>query len=269
MDETLPPPASEPSEQPIHPKSGLDSNTPAGLVRQFYQDLVQLLTLPRSFFEHRYPRVSTYYALAFGIVVNWLAAVLSWMTRIVKHETLFDALNRMRDRLSVLPMWKSLPTDLWPATSDHFSLFPAWMTELFGITLSPFSTLMGFFFRSAIIFLGVYLLYPKEQLQEPRSPRDRPEYTGVLRITALVAAPNLLASLLGFMPAGLGDFVGGIYTLVILLIALSVRYRVSGLRAFAMVFLPGTLITVLFSCVLAVFAGIFFGGIAALFGVFQ
>jgi len=90
-----------------------EGGEPVGPIKQFYCDLVLVLTEPKLFFESRFSETSLSYALAFGIIVNWIAAALSWLTRTIRHETIFDSLIKMRETLQELPFWKNVPDNFW------------------------------------------------------------------------------------------------------------------------------------------------------------
>ena len=267
-DSILPPthsglPPTPPELPPIQPESGRAQT----LIKLFYRDVVQCLTEPHRFFESRFPQMSTTYALAFGIAVNWIAAFLEWLTRVVRHETLLDGLIKIRDQLSELPIWKNLPTDLWTQGTERASLVPAWITEVFSVTLSPFGSLFAFVFRSALLFIGVYLLLPKQGLIP--NNRDDITYNNTVRIIAVCAAPHLIGAILGFLPFELGTLIAGIYVFALLMIAVSTRFKVSSLRSTAMIILPSILMIFLFTCVISVFGALLLGGLASLFGVFK
>jgi hypothetical protein len=124
-------------------------------VKQFYRDVIDSLTEPRFFFTHRFPKISLSYALAFAVLVNWIADFLAWLTRLVNHETLLDGFLKMRDQLSTLPIWKDLPTNLWAQQPDHVaSVFPAWIAEVLGVALSPFQTLIRITLAGLSIWMG-------------------------------------------------------------------------------------------------------------------
>ena len=241
------------------------------LAKQFYRDLVECLTEPRRFFGIRYSQISLSYALAFGILINWVAAFFDWLTRIIHHETLLDGLLKMREKLQGLPMWKSLPSDIWAQNPDHTSLFPAWLAEVFGLALSPFQSLLHFLIRGMVLWLGIYLLLPREpiSIDGVSVTRDPPDLAFAIKLTALCAAPNIVGSILGFLPLSLGAFIAGIYTFALTMIALMTRYQVSGLRAFSMIILPGLMAVFAIGCILSVFGALLFGSMAALFGAFQ
>ena len=223
-----------------------------GPVKQFYRDLVMVLTEPRIFFEVRYPETTFTYALAFGVIVNWIAAFLSWLTRIIRHETLFDGFLKMRDRLHELPYWKNLPDNFWAQSSSEnaANAFPAWLVELCGIIITPFQSVIGLMFYGILIFIGAYMLVPKD------ASRDPIELKNVIRIVSFTAAPVLVSAILGFLPMGIGTLIGGIYALVLLVFALALRFRVSNMRAFGVVILPGILGVVVFGCIIGVFAAL-------------
>ena len=234
---------------------------PIGPIKIFYRDLVMVLTEPRTFFESRYPQTSFTYALTFGIIVTWIAAFLSWLTRVVRHETLFDGLIKMREKLQELPFWKSVPENFWAQTSpDAGHMVPAWLAEMFGIVLAPFQALISLTIYGIVIFVGCYLLVPKT------TDRDSVEVKNTIKLVAFASAPQLISAVLGFLPIGLGPFIGAIYGFVLLVFALSIRYRVSGLRAFGIVILPGFVTLIAFGCLIGVFAGVLFGLFASLFG---
>jgi hypothetical protein len=233
-----------------------------GPVKQFYRDLIMVLTEPRIFFEVRYPETTFAYALTFGILVNWIAAFLGWLTRVVRHETLLDGFLKMRDRLQELPYWKNIPDNFWAQANPETATnaFPPWAVELFGIIITPFQSLITLIFYGIMIFIGCYMLVPKD------SSRDGIELKNTIRIMSFTAAPVLVSAILGFLPFGLGTFFGGIYALVLLVFALSLRFRVSKLRSFGVVILPGILGTAVFSCLIGIFAALGIALFASFFG---
>jgi hypothetical protein len=247
--------------EPLHP------------VKQFYRDVIDSLTEPREFFTHRFPKISLSYALAFAILVNWIADFLSWLTRLINHETLLDGLLKMRDKLSELPVWKDLPTNIWAQQQpEHVSMFPNWVAEVLGVALSPFQTLIRVTVAGLFIWVGAYLLVPKNRDDGLGAvvplTRDQPDVSLVIKIAALAQAPALIGAILGFLPVGLGTVVSGIYGFVLLIFALAVRFRISYLRSFAVVILPGFLFTFVAGCLVTTFGAVLFGIVAALFGGF-
>jgi hypothetical protein len=253
---------------------------PLNPFHQMYRDVVDCLTEPRWFFRERYPRITFNYALAFGIIVNWVAAFLEWLTRLIRHETLLDSLLKIRSQLQQLPVWKNLPTDIWAQTPEKTSLFPAWLAEVFGVALSPFQTLIRFVVSGLILWIGASLLVPKALTQsqaaadplnevpvhEP-SLRDFVNITNTIKLVALASVPSLIGAILGFLPFGMGGAISWVYSFVILVLAISIRFRVSYLRSFAIVVLPGIVGVVALSCIISVAAALIFGTIAALFQV--
>lgn len=236
-----------------------------GPISQMYRDLIDCLTEPRLFFTERYPKINFTYALAFGIIIAWLGAVLEWLTRVVRHETLLDGLLQMRNQLQQLPIWKNLPADIWAQqTPEQTSMFPAWLAEVCSVALSPFSTLLGFLISGLILWVGASILVPKDPAH---GERDTVNLSNLIKIAALASVPKLVGSILGFLPLALGTFIGSIYAFCILLLALSIRYKVSYLRSFAIVALPRIIGVMVFGCIIGVFVTLIFGTIAALFQV--
>jgi hypothetical protein len=211
-----------------------------GPIRQFYQDLLDSLTEPTYFFKERYPKISLSYAIAFGIIVKWIASFLDWLTRAVRHETLMDGFMKMRDKLQELPMWKNLPDNFWAQGTDHAasasnSLFPAWLAEMLSIALSPFQSLIHFCISGFIFFLGAYCLIPKKEGSE----QDPIEISQFIKLACLTSAPYLVASILGFLPLSMGSLIGSIYSCALLIVGMSIRFKISNLRAVAIMTLPG------------------------------
>ncbi len=245
-------------------------NPDANALQVFYKDVVDCLTEPKQFFTVRYPQISLTYALTFAVVVNWISDTLAWLTRIVRHETLMDGFLKMRDRLSLLPFWKDIPPTLW-AQPDHSSMLPPWLVEALGIALSPFQSLIHVVLTGLFIGVGAYLLVPKHVIQShahnvAHEAKDNVEIAGAIKIVALCSAPHLIGSILGFLPLGLGSLISGIYVLVLLIFALSIRYQISYLRSFATVILPGILLMVVGGCVLLTFGAVLVGMADTFFG---
>ncbi len=232
--------------------------------RQYFRDLVLVLTEPRRFFEERYPQLSLSQALAFGVLSNWIAAVLMWLTRVVKHESLLDAFLKIRGRLETLPVWKDIPDSIWRQGGE--SLGPVapspTIMELLGIAVSPFQSLFQFWMGGLVLMLGALFLMPGRSTdgQEPASSSQ------MIRLTAISVAPNLVAAVLGFLPSGIGTLIGGIYTFWILLTGLETRYRISRTRAAGVILFPWLITLFLCGCLVFAFGLVFAGFLSALFG---
>ncbi len=243
---------------PVHS----ESLKPVGPVKQFYRDVMDCLTEPRHFFEVRYPQVGLTYALTFGIIVSWIAALLDWLTRIIRHETLYDGFLKMREKLQGLPIWKSLPEDFWAQPTSTPSTFPSWLTDVFGVLLSPFQSLAGFCISGVVLFLGAYLLIPKKT----EAKQDPVDITHLIKIVAFTSAPHLIASVLGFLPLGMGSLIGWIYGIALVMIALSQRYKISNLRALGIIALPSLVGIFILSCFVGVLLAVGYGMFTAMFG---
>jgi hypothetical protein len=235
-------------------------NPEPGPVRTFLNDLILLLTEPVRFFKDRFPSYSLSRALVFGILVNWVAAGFEWITRLVKNESLLDGILRVKRQLETLPFWNQLPDTLWNQRAEP-SAIPAWLAELSGIALSPFQSVFNFTISGMSLFVGAWLLIRRRNQGE--DPVAIPVF---VRIVAFSSAPRLIASWLGFLPVGIGGFIGWIYSAALLLLGLKVRFRISGLRALVLVLLPGLLGMLAIGCLVGGLMAIGIGLMAALFG---
>ena len=229
-------------------------------LKKFYGDLVGSLSEPTLFFKERYPKISFTHALAFGVATDWIANFLNWLTRIVRHETLMDGLLKIRHQLEALPFWKSLPSSIWAQVPDSSHLFPAWLTEIAGVALSPFQSLFRIVTSGLIIWLGSLLLISKSR------DHDSIDLKSAMKLVALCTAPHLLGAILGFLPLNLGSFFAWIYGICLIVFALSLRYQISKLRSLGVLMLPGILLSVVGTCFLGLIVAVFFGAIAAIFG---
>ncbi len=235
-------------------------NPEPGPVRTFLNDLILLLTEPVRFFKDRFPSYSLSRALVFGILVNWVAAGFEWITRLIKNESLLDGILRVKRQLETLPFWNQLPDTLWNQRAEP-SAIPAWLAELSGIALSPFQSVFNFTISGMSLFVGAWLLIRRRNQGE--DPVAIPVF---VRIVAFSSAPRLIASWLGFLPVGIGGFIGWIYSAALLLLGLKVRFRISGLRALVLVLLPGLLGMLAIGCLVGGLMAIGIGLMAALFG---
>lgn len=258
-------PSEERSAPHTHTEPEKNPHQTPGFIRQYGLDFVQLLTEPKHFFEVRFPQLSTTQALAFGLISVWIGAVLDWLTRLVRHETLMDGFRKIQDTLSQLPFWKNLPADIWSQGVNSPSSMPIWMSELIGISLIPFGSLIGFLLKAASLWLGVYLLLPNRDARK-NAHQDELSYVLVLKIIAIVAATEILGSILTFLPMNLGKLVAVIYAFALTVIALRTRFVVSGLRATAMIFLPTIISIVALGLFFALLGVILVGGFMALLG---
>lgn len=236
----------------------------SGPVKTFYQDVIQILTEPVLFFKSRYPKMKLSHAIAFGIVINWIASLLDWITRAIHHETLLDGLLKMRDKLQQLPFWKSLPDNFWAQSTDtgSSSLFPAWIAEMLSIALSPFQSLIHFAFSGMLYFLGAYFLISRKPKETGQDPVILSEF---IKLACVCAAPALVTSILGFLPIGLGSLIGWFYSIALLIIGMTTRFQISGLRAVVVLIIPGVASAVVVMATVGIFIALFIGMLAALF----
>ncbi|NDF13877.1 hypothetical protein EB061_00950 [bacterium] len=230
--------------------------------RSFFSDLILILTEPKFFFRERYPHLRPAHALAFGVTSSWLAALLAWVTRVIKHETLLDGLHRIQEKLSTLPLWRELPQTLWQQEGAA-GLPAAWKAEIFAVILTPFQSLAQFLLYGVLYYLGALILIPPP-LRESGS--DKVGAGPFIRLCAVSAAPGVVGAILGFLPFSLGALIGWIYGVAILMIGISVRYHVSSMRALAVILIPGFAGMITIGCVLGMLGVLFFWLAQALSG---
>jgi hypothetical protein len=224
----------------------------------FFKDLILILTEPKFFFRERYPKMRSAQALAFGVMASWLAAFLNWITRVIKHETLFDGLNRIHEKLSTLPFWRDLPDTIWQQSSPA-GIPAAWKAEIAAIILTPFQALSQFLIYGVLYFLGAWVLI------RPTS-EERIGAAPFIRLCAVSSAPTVIGAILGFLPFGLGALVGWIYGIAILTIGISVRYRISSIRALGVILIPGVTGMIAIGCFLGLLVVALYGAFRALSG---
>jgi len=235
------------------------NNTPdsnPGYLKQLYRDSVSVLTEPSEFFKGRYSTMSFNNALVFGVVLTWIAAFLDWITRAIKHETLMDGLLKIKEQLHSLPIWKDMPETIWTQGNAAASIMPAWGMEGLKMLITPFNSLIGFFLYGVIFWLGATFLVSNDN-----PAKKEVSIHNVVKITAIASASSIVSAVLGFLPIGLGNFVGWIFHTVLLMIGFSLTFKISRLRSLAVIFLPETIGILFFSClagvVIALFAGLF------------
>ena len=227
-------------------------------LRSFFKDLIQVLTEPKRFFKERLPSLGFAHALAFGILVKWLAAILEWLTRVVKHETLLDSVKRIQERFSSLPIFKDVPESIWNQAGTAASPVSSPVAlEVGALIVTPFQAVASFCVSGLVLYLGGLILVPKDS----HSGRDPVDLSLFIRVLAFASAPSLVGAILGFLPLNLGSAIGWIYHIALLIIGIGIRYRISYLRAGGIVFLPGLFIMIVFGCIL----GVLGLGFAALF----
>lgn len=232
-------------------------------LNQAFEDVIASLTEPRRFYTERYPQLSQNYALALGLGVTWLAAALKWLVRVLNHETFFDGFVRIRDQLMQLPVWKDLPPSIWaqnPASAG--SMFPGWLAEAATVALFPFSFLLQIVLSAVAMTVGGYLFIRKREGIDA----DRPDINHFMKIAALASTPALVGAILSFLPLGLGALIGWVYSFFMLLFAVHLRYRISMLRAFAVVFTPWFALAMVGACLIGLFSAVIFGLIGSILG---
>jgi hypothetical protein len=234
----------------------------AGVIKQYFRDLILLMSEPRAFFKNRYAEMSLIQGLTFGIVSNWLATFFEWLTRQVTHRTFMSGFQKIQERLSNLPFWNNIPDTLWTQGKAQAEIIPNWLAELTNITISPFQALIKDCVYGTIIALGAYLLIH----QKEKGGRDKVEISNFIKLFAISTVPYLLGSILGFLPFDLNNFISWIYSVAILIIGISTRYRVSTLRSFVIVILPGFFGVIAVGCLIGGTIGMFILAFAALFG---
>ena len=242
-----------PSEIKISPDANL------GIIKQIYKDAIHLLINPVEFFQIRFEQISFNYSLVLGLVISWLAAFLDWVTRAVKHESLMDGFLKIKNQLHSLPIWKDLPADIW-AQGDHVNaLMPAWGLEGLRMLINPFNSLFSFFVYGIIFWLGATLLVSNEN-----PAKKSVTITNVIKITALASVTSIVSSVLGFLPIGLGGFLGWIYHTAVIAVGFSECFKISRLRGLVVIFLPTIVAIMVASCFIGVIVALFAGLISSL-----
>lgn len=227
-----------------------------GIFRQSFNDLVLVLSEPRSFFSNRIHSMSFNHALVFGLVITWVAKTLEWLTRFLKNESLSQNLLKVKDQLKQLPFWKDLPSDIWFQGEKSVGLFSDSVIEALQITIHPFQALLHFFMFGIIYWLGGMLLVPRT------SPHySRATVANFVKIISVASAANIVGAILSFLPLSLGSFFGYLYYVVIMVIGFSIYFKISGLRACALFVIPGIFMITFFSCLIL-------GGIAFFTAIF-
>lgn len=237
--------------------------TKKGLVRSLAKDAVGILTEPNEFFKNRFPQLSFNQAFALGLATSWLAAMLEWLTRSVKKESLLESFHQIQKQLKDLPFWKDLPDDIWAQSGDGVkTFFPEWILEGMKVMLTPFHTAFSIYF-SALLFWGAALIL----VQRSNPTRSSVTIKEFSKITAVAASASLVSAVLGFLPFGLGNFFGWIYHIALLTIGFSARYQISRLRSVCLVFLPsfamaiilGLLFLLVFALIALIVSSLFHG----------
>ncbi len=227
-------------------------------LKKFFQDTLELLTEPTRFFSGRFNDFTLNQALVFCVLIHWLSSFLEWMTRVVKHESLLDGFVKIREQLETIDLWKGIAPQILPGSSS-LSHVPSWTMELASVAIDPFRTLIGLVMSTFAIWVGATLLIQKKEDQDPVS------FSNLLKMIAFTSsAPHLVGSLLGFLPLNLGTFIGILYVVIVEMVALSVRYKISKLRAFAVTTLPSLVITGLGMCFVGVLIALFLGIVGAI-----
>jgi len=152
-------------------------------LKQYFRDLVELLTEPVRFFNVRYPALKTTEVLTLGVGSTWLAAGLAWVTRRVKHESILDGMRQMKEQLSQLPLWKDLPDTIWQQGAESGNSTAAKLMEFSTVALSPIQSLLNFFIGGIFLYFGALILIPRD----PQEGKDRIELVAFIRLLALGA----------------------------------------------------------------------------------
>jgi hypothetical protein len=224
------------------------------LAQQLFQDTISTLTEPTRFFTNRFREMSLNQALALGIGTSWVASLLEWLTRAVKHESLMDGFRKLKHQLHDLPLWRDLPEDMWAQSSSlQTTFFPEWVMEGMKVMLTPFQSLLAILLNASMFYVGAWILVDRSN-----PSRSLVTFKETAKITAVVQTTSLVGAILGFMPFAMGSMISWVYHLVIITIGFSIHFNISRLRALFMVFLPGILTIVTLS-ILIVFTIVVFG----------
>ena len=234
-------------------------DSPRGYFEQWYRDSISVLTEPIQFFKTRYQKMSFNQALVLGIVLSWIAAFLDWITRAIKHESLMDGLLKIKEQLHSLPIWKDLPETMWTQGNSAVSILPEWGMEGMKMLITPFHSLVSFFVYGVIFWLGAVVLVAHDN-----PAKKQVTINNVVKITALASTASIVGAVLGFLPIGIGNFVGWIFHTALLVIGFSEVFNISRLRGLAVVFLPTFVTIIFFSCLVGVVIALFAGVIATL-----
>ena len=227
--------------------------TRPSLVRQMAKDSFSILTEPTEFFQKRYPEMTFNQSLALGVLMTWLGAMLEWLTRALKKESLLESMKRLQHQLKDLPIWKELPEDIWSQSGSGLETrFPEWIIEGMKVMLTPFNSVITIFITAMLFWTGGLLL-----VNRSNPTRNTVTISEFAKITALASSTAMVSAILGFLPFGMGSAIGWVYHIVLLTLGFSIRFQISRLRAVGLVFLPSITFILLFSCLIGVIFALF------------
>jgi hypothetical protein len=231
-----------------------------GLLRQMYRDAVSVLTDPSEFYSNRFETLTRNHAIALGLVVSWLAAFADWIVRALKHESLMNEIKKIQNQLQGLPIWKDIPESIWNQGEIMQSFLPEWVMEGLRMLLNPFHNLFMYYTSGFVFWLGASLL-----VQKNNPFRKNVHYQNLVKIAAISSVSSIVGGILGFLPAGLGGFVGWIYHVVLLMTGFSVQFNISKLRSLSVIFLPSLIGFMMALLIIGLVVGLMVAIVSSLF----
>jgi hypothetical protein len=184
--------------------------------------------------------------LVFAVVVSWIASLMEWVVRVLKNETNIGGLNALSQQLDALPIFKALLSPGMMGDFSAISNYPVWLFEFSAVAVSPFKALIEVIMGGVFVWLAALIFIPKTA---DRDPVDLPSFIRLMAVAS--TAPKLVGAILGFLPLGLGSFIGAICVFMLQVFGLKIRYHISSLRGTVVLILPGLVVMTLMLALVA------------------
>lgn len=227
----------------LYPQPKQDDSPILDPIKAYFSSVRDVLTQPGLFFDSKKNITKMSGPIVFGLITAWIGAALEFLWRSLSASSLnrfFEEFVRMQPDSSI----ESL---------GRYQAWVQWATGLGAVLTTPFTTVIGIFLWSTIIFLAAKLF-----ITEPVPGIDSTLPTGPARAVTfesivILYSFSLASSLLKVIPF-VGGFAAWIYFLVLLTIGIKAFFKVETGRAMVVALSP-TIFGFILSFVILLFIG--------------
>jgi hypothetical protein len=215
-----------------------DGSAPSEPIRQYFEDLKQVLLKPHQFFRRMPRNGGLVHPLAFALIAHWIGSAIAFLWHTVSlstSEAFFDRWSGYFNNDQIDVIRRSTPWE----SARH--LFMHWFWGMGSVIGDPFLTLILVLIKGVFVFLGARLLVGvmTDAPAVPESAQQRHEvtYESAVRIIAYGTVASIFLAIPGF-----GTLIAWAYGLYISVVGAKEIYQIGSGRALTIVLFPQILL---------------------------
>lgn len=240
-----------PDAQPVQSSLQPQHNISPDPIRIFFNTLKATLFSPRIFFKNlELDKHELSHVLAFALCISWIGAFFSFFWNNLFNLKMNEKITSFR--VDGLPFGSS--SSFFNEKLQETPALLGWMSDVWPVVLSPFTTLFQIFISSIMIYVAAKLFISEEKL---RYTRNSLNYSSILKIMGFSLAPAAF-HIIPFI----GSAIATLYTGILIIYGISYSFNVSTSRSVLISFFPIIIVFAVFAAasiaVLTLIVSLFF-----------